>query len=141
MIVVSACAEGGHTYLHKSLELNPQEGEWHSMLGNDWRGGTDQREFHLRRAHSLRPGPHTGLDLAKNLAYKDATRPEALRLVREAIRVYPNHPHILYNAGKLLVQVSPRKGGERTPEFNLSCKILRNGCNLLELVEIQWHFF
>lgn len=65
-----------------------------------------QQLKHLRTAHRLRPGPHTGIALAGQLAMKPKGKAEARQLVEEALRLYPDHPHVLSNAGDVLIQVS-----------------------------------
>ncbi|XP_034242225.1 uncharacterized protein LOC117645853 isoform X3 [Thrips palmi] len=88
----------------RSLELNDREGEWHSMGGRlaaTWA----VKVQHLRTAHRLRPGPHTGLALATELAMKPKGRAEARQLLEEALRRYPDHPHVLTNAGDVLIQI------------------------------------
>ncbi|XP_034242241.1 uncharacterized protein LOC117645853 isoform X7 [Thrips palmi] len=90
----------------RSLELNDREGEWHSMGGRlaaTWA----VKVQHLRTAHRLRPGPHTGLALATELAMKPKGRAEARQLLEEALRRYPDHPHVLTNAGDVLIQLFP----------------------------------
>ncbi|XP_034238654.1 uncharacterized protein LOC117643710 [Thrips palmi] len=91
------------TYLDLSIMISRREGEWHWMKGNnDFCGGSAVE--HLRKAHRLRPGPHTALTLAEKLPL-DKCRAEAVELLGEALRLYPDHPYVLSHAGDVLVRV------------------------------------
>lgn len=74
------------------------------MLGR-FDGNWAERLKHLRKGHLLRPGPHTRIGLAETLAMKHKGKAEARRLVEEALRLYPDHPYVLSNAGDVIIQV------------------------------------
>lgn len=97
----------------RSIDLSPEEGEWHTAMGRvlaDMQSRasepvSDLILMHLREGHRLRPGPHTGLALAGHLAATKQGHAEALRLVDEALRLYPDHPYVLSHAGHVFIQV------------------------------------